>query len=344
MLKNIHCAIVGAGGYVGAELAMLLVKHPAVASLQLFHSGRDNSDQQKNSTPFSLLHPPARHVIELDVVPFALDKVSADIVFLATPHEVSAHLAMALLAQGKVVLDLSGAFRLKKAGLAQLVYGLQEHEAALVNDAVYGIAEFVDPKIRAAKFISVPGCYPTAATLALKPLADAGWLSGQVAPIVSAVSGVSGAGKKAQAHTQFCEVSLTPYGVHTHRHQPEIAQNINGPVVFTPHLGNFNRGILASCYAYLNKPVKADAIASLYHATYAAHTLIRVLPNNEWPAIKNVAHTPFADLAFSVDEAQQQVSVFVAIDNLLKGAASQAIQLFNLQQGFASHTGLIAGA
>jgi N-acetyl-gamma-glutamyl-phosphate reductase len=192
--------------------------------------------------------------------------------------------------------------------------------------------------------VSVPGCYPTAATLALKPLADAGLLSGQVAPIVSAVSGVSGAGKKAQTHTQFCEVSLSPYGVHTHRHQPEIAQNIAGPVVFTPHLGNFNRGILASCYAYLNKSVKIEDIAALYNTTYASHKLIRLLPKNEWPAIKNVAYTPCADLAFSLDEPQQQVSVFVAIDNLLKGAASQAVQLLNLQQGFASHTGLIAGA
>lgn len=336
MSKKIHAAVVGAGGYAGAELTCLLARHPAIQSLQLFHSGRDQS-----VTPFSAAHPSARAVVTLNVAPFSLDRLTADIVFLATPHEVSAHLAPSLLAQGKTVFDLSGAFRLQSPGLAQKIYGLKDEEAALVADAHYGIAEFAGPKISGAKFISVPGCYPTAATLALKPLADAGVLNPHVAPIINAVSGVSGAGKKAQAHTQFGEVSLSPYGVHHHRHQPEMAQNIGRHVVFTPHLGNFHRGILASCYAYLNADVSASDINAIYQSTYENQKLIRLLPPGEWPAVKNVAHTPFADLNWSVDHDNHQLSVFCAIDNLLKGAASQAVQLFNLQQQTFSHIGLI---
>ncbi len=189
--------------------------------------------------------------------------------------------------------------------------------------------------------IGCAGCYVTASTLALAPLVQAGLLRNDVAPVISAVSGVSGAGRKAALNSSFCEVSLAPYGVHNHRHQPEIEKNLGVPVVFTPHLGNFKRGILASIYAFTKPGVTAADIDGAFNKAYGGQAFVRLLGAGVYPAVQQVEQTPFCDIGWSLDAARSQVSIFSALDNLLKGAASQSVQCFNLRFGLPMTTGLL---
>ncbi len=332
----IKAAVIGATGYVGAELTAILAAHPQIATLTLFSSGEGDS-----ATPFAQLYPQFRNVVPQSVTPFAPHKISdIDVVFLATPHELAMALSPSLLAAGKVVIDLSAAFRLKDAALYDSHYGFAHTSAALLQDAVYGLPELVGDALKNATLIACAGCYVTAASLALAPLQQAGLLN-DVTPIISAVSGVSGAGKKPTATTAFCEVSLAPYGVHGHRHQPEIEQNLGRAVVFTPHLGNYKRGILASCYAFLKPGVSAAQVDAAFQTFFAGASLVRLYAKGKFPAVQNVEKTPFVDIGWSVDEARGQISVFSALDNLLKGAASQAVQCLNRRYGWADTLGLL---
>ncbi|MFM5094178.1 N-acetyl-gamma-glutamyl-phosphate reductase [Aeromonas rivipollensis] len=334
----LNTVIVGASGYAGAELAALVQNHPELKLFGLYVSA-GSQDAHKR---FSSLHP--QWVGELDQPLLPLDEdgmtrilTQADLVLLATAHEVSAELAPKFLAKGLPVFDLSGAFRVKDQGFYSSFYGFTHESEQWLEQAVYGLAEWNTDAIAAAQLIAVPGCYPTASLCALKPLQQAGLIAEGWQPIINAVSGVSGAGRKATINTSFCEVSLSPYGTFNHRHQPEISHHLGKGVLFQPHLGNYVRGILATIYVQLADGVTQTQVDQAYLKSYEGKPLVRL--TGQMPSIRGVANTPYCDLAW-----QQQGNMLVvvsAIDNLLKGAASQAMQCINIKFGFEPATGLI---
>lgn len=329
--ETIQCAVFGASGYSGVELVWLLHNHPVFSLTYAF-----SSSAREKAEPISVLYPQLAGRCEQLLQPWHSDLLpqlaqQVRVVFLALPHEASAELAPQLIAAGLVVFDLSGAFRLGDPNRHLQAYGFAQPQ--LAQAVPYGLAEFTELKGN-EPLVAVPGCYPTAAGLALRPLMPL--LAPHSTPIVNAVSGVSGAGRKAALHTSFCEVSLQAYGVATHRHQPEMAQSIGRDVVFVPHLGNFKRGILATIYAELAEGVNEHTIADALEATYANHPLVRLVATP--PKLQQVVGTPYCDIYFKVHGAQLILSV--AIDNLLKGAAAQALQLANQYYGLTSATGL----
>ena len=329
--EPIQCGVFGASGYSGVELVWLLHNHPSFSLAYAFGSSA------REAEPISVIYPQLQGRCDVllqawhsDLLPQLGQQIR--VAFLALPHEASAELAPLLVAQGIVVFDLSGAFRLKSPAAHQAAYGFAQPEFA--QAVPYGLAEFTQLNGH-EPLIAVPGCYPTAAALAIRPVRQL--LNDSCIPIVNAVSGVSGAGRKAQAHTSFCEVSLQAYGVASHRHQPEIAQAVGRDVLFVPHLGNFKRGILATIYLQLKDNVPRSDIDDSYAACYADQPLVRLVQAP--PSVQQVAGTPFCDIYYQ--QHQQQLIVCVAIDNLLKGAAAQALQLANQYFNLPSTSGLL---
>ncbi len=326
----LNTLIVGASGYTGAELALYLNRHPQMNLTALAVSAQ-SADAGKR---ISDLHPQLKGIVDLPVQALtdAADAAKGiDVVFLATDHKVSHDLAPVFLAAGCVVFDLSGAFRVQDAEFYRRYYGFEHQHADWLAQAVYGLAEFQAERVKQAQLIAVPGCYPTASQLALKPLVDAQLLNTDQWPVINAVSGVSGAGRKASLTSSFCEVSLQPYGVFNHRHQPEIATHLGIPVIFTPHLGNFARGILATITCRLKTGVSQQDVAEAYHNAYHDKPLVRLYDKGV-PALKSVVGLPFCDIGFSVQD--EHLIVVATEDNLLKGAAAQAVQCLNIRFGF----------
>lgn len=329
MLKAI---VVGASGYTGAELAHFLTRHPEIDLAGLYVS-EGSLDKGKK---LSALYGSLVGVVDLPLQPLGNAGIKdackdIDIVILATAHEVSHNLAPLFLAENTVVFDLSGAFRVQSAGFYEQFYGFTHNFPELLEKAVYGLAEWNAESVKNTDLIAVPGCYTTASLTALKPLAEAGLIKQGCKPTINATSGVSGAGRKASVASSYCEVSLQPYGVFTHRHKPEIDQHLGLPVVFTPHLGSFKRGILASINVVLKEGVTAKQVNQAYQSAYADKPIVRLMEGT-YPALKNVVGTPYCDLGWAVEG--EDLVVFSAIDNLLKGASSQAMQCINLRFGF----------
>lgn len=336
MLKAI---LVGATGYTGAELAHYLTRHPCIELAGLFVSEK-SLDAGK---PFSSLYGHLLGVVDEPVQPLVVNNIAEicqgiDIVILATAHEVSHDIATAFLAHNIVVFDLSGAFRVNDGDFYATYYGFKHTYPTELKSAVYGLAEWAAADIAKADLIAVPGCYPTAALTALKPLATHNFIKTGTKPVINAVSGVSGAGRKATLNSSFCEVSHTPYGVFNHRHKPEIATHLGHDVIFTPHLGVYKRGILATINVQLAEGVTADQVSAAYTEAYQAQPIVRLLPES-WPNIKSVEKTAYCDLAWQQDGSD--LIVVSAIDNLLKGAASQAMQCINIRFGFEMTTAIV---
>lgn len=333
MLKTL---IVGASGYAGAELVTYLNRHPHINITALTVSAQ-SSDAGKL---ISDLHPQLKGIVDLPLQ--AMSDISefsdVDVVFLATAHEVSHDLAPQFLAAGCTVFDLSGAFRVKDADFYTRYYGFTHQHKDWLDQAVYGLAEWQHDALQSARLIAVPGCYPTASQLALKPLIDADLLALSQWPVINATSGVSGAGRKASLTTSLCEVSLQPYGIFTHRHQPEIAAHLGTQVIFTPHLGDFPRGILATITCRLKPGVDAQQITAVYQQAYANKPLVRLYAQGV-PALKNVVGLPFCDIGFVAQD--EHLIVVATEDNLLKGAAAQAVQCLNIRFGFPETQSLI---
>lgn len=327
MLKTL---IVGASGYAGVELVTYLNRHPHINITGIAVSAQ-SPDAGKL---LSEIHPQLKGRVDLRLEPLndvaALAK-EADVVFLATAHEVSHDLAPQFLEHGCVVLDLSGAWRVNNGEFYTRYYGFTHQYPELLAQAVYGMAEWQGERIQQADLIAVPGCYPTAAQLAIKPLLEAGLLNTDQWPVINATSGVSGSGRKASLNTSFCEVSLQPYGLFTHRHQPEIAAHLGTPVVFTPQLGSFPRGIIATTTCRLKPGVSAEQVANAFHQAYDDKPLVRLYDKGV-PALKAVVGLPFCDIGFAVEG--EHVVVVSAEDNLLKGASSHAVQCMNIRFGF----------
>ncbi len=330
----IRSAVLGAAGYSGVELCALLARNP------FFELSYAYASAGRQPEPLSSLYPRFSQVLDIMVNPWTDAEISAiagkvDVAFLALPHEASEEVAPKLLAAGIVVVDLSGAFRLKNPALYPQYYGYEHQQPALLDKAVYSLMEWLDAPL--PELISVPGCYPTACSLALLPLLRAGLVADDCIPVINATSGVSGAGRKAALNTSFCEVGLNAYGFFKHRHRPEIEQNLGRKVVFTPHLGNFKRGILATSVVTLKAGVSAEQVNAAFHHAYQAKPLVRLLARS--PNVADVEGLPFCDIFWQQDG--EQLVVVSAIDNLLKGAAAQAMQAANIKFGKPETAGLM---
>ncbi|MCW8329629.1 N-acetyl-gamma-glutamyl-phosphate reductase [Photobacterium sp. SDRW27] len=336
----LNTLIIGASGYTGAELAKMVHVHPYLQLSGLFVSA-NSLDANK---PISDLHGQLKGIVDFPLQPL-VDPVKvaqqADIVLLATAHEVSHSLASTFLDAGCQVFDLSGAFRVEDDDFYTQYYGFTHQYPHWLEQAVYGLAEWNSEAIKQAQLVAVPGCYPTASQLALKPLLEANLIDKKQWPVINAVSGVSGAGRKASMINSFCEVSLQAYGVFAHRHQPEIATHLDCDVIFTPHLGNFKRGILATITAKLADGVNAGQVAEAMQQAYesqASQHAVRLL-GEQTASIQNVVNTCFCDIGWKVQG--QHVILTSAIDNLLKGASAQAMQCINIRNNFPQLTALV---
>ena len=334
----VRVGITGASGYSGGELVRWLVGHPEVEIAALCageQSGRRASESFPGLRGFAdrvLERPDWRALGE-----------SCDVVFLALPHAVATEAVPALLESGTKVIDLGGDFRLGSAAEYETWYGATHKSPDLLEDAVYGLPELHRERIRGARLVANPGCYPTATLVGLAPVADLA--KGTI--IVDAKSGVSGAGRKAGSNTLYGEVNenLKPYGAGAHRHQPEIERYLElagGPaqVYFVPHLAPMTRGILASCYLTVEDVGSAE-IEERFRSAYGDEPFVRLLDADELPQTKATWGSNFCDLAWRLDPSRGQLAVFTAIDNLGKGAASQAVQNMNLVSGQPETLGLL---
>lgn len=323
----IRVAIAGASGYAGQELVRLLARHPGAALTAAMSSGGETRRL-----------PALARLWDGEIEPLDLERLasSSDVAFLGLPEAAAASAGATLVARGVRVIDLSGAFRLRDDGLRRRWYPGTE---SLPAGTLYALPERSRSELPGARLVSCPGCYPTAALLALQPLADAGLLAGDV--VIDAKSGVSGAGKAATDRTHFSENhgSAAAYGIFSHRHTAEMEQALARPITFVPHLVPLNRGILETIYARVTPGASSAALAELYDAAYAGAPCVR-LCGESLPEIKHVAYTPFCDIGWRLDEPSGRLVIVACLDNLLKGAASQAVQNFNLMCGLDERTGL----
>jgi len=323
-------AIAGATGYAGQELVRLLARHPEVTLTDAMSSGA-------TSAPRPL--PALKRVWDGSVTPLDIDRLAAnaDIVFLALPEAASAEIGSALLQRDRRVIDLSGAFRIRSAADRQRWYPAT---STLPPGVVYGLSERHAESIRGAALVSCPGCYPTAALLALEPLAAAELLEGNV--VIDAKSGISGAGKTPSDRTHFCENhgSVAAYGVFSHRHAAEIEQELGSSVTFVPHLVPLDRGLLETIYGTLRRGTTEAQVTDALERAYASAPFVR-LTGSELPEIKHVAYSNFCDIGWRVDEASGRLVIVSVIDNLIKGAAGQAVQNLNILLGLDERAGLL---
>ena len=261
----------------------------------------------------------------------------SDAIFLAVPETLAAQVAPTLAERGARVFDLSGAFRLRDTEFRQRWY---PHSPSVGVPMTYGLTEHYREALVSARLVACPGCYPTAAALSLRPLVAAGLI--QPGVIIDAKSGVSGAGKTPTERTHFseCHGSISAYGVFAHRHAAEIEQEVGIPVTFVPHLVPLDRGILETIYARLQPGVDEAAVGATLQAAYSGSPFVR-LTGRDLPEIKHVAYTNFCDIGWRVDQPGGQLVMVACIDNLVKGAAGQAIQSFNVAFGFDEATALL---
>ena len=326
----VRVAIVGASGFAGQELIRLLARHPHATITMATGS-------QSTSTPRKL--PALSKIWDGTIVPLNTAAIAADAVFLALPEAASAELAPVLLKSGVRVIDLSGAFRLRDDAARAKFYPAT---GTLPQGVAYGLTEFELESIAGAKLLSNPGCYPTASLLGLLPLRKSGLLKPGADIVIDAKSGISGAGKAPSDRTHFSENhgSVAAYNAFAHRHTPEMEQALGQAVTFVPHLVPLDRGILSSIYARLAPGTTAAAVNVAFEAAYKDAPFVR-LTGDQLPEIKHVAHTNFCDIGWKVDEATGRVFVVSVLDNLVKGAAGQAIQNFNVMFGFDQKAGLL---
>jgi len=344
MASRVRAVVAGATGYSGRELIRLLLAHPRLELAGAFAS------RSAEPAPLAALHPQLTGLTSLVCQPFdeaAITRSKATLVFLATPNEFSHEAAPRLVETGATIIDLSGAFRLRDAALYPQFYGFEHTRPDLLEQAVYGLSELAREELRGAKLVANPGCYPTSALLPLVPLTRAGVLADDQPIICDSKSGVTGAGKTPAAGTHFVEVSesFKAYSIFRHRHAPEIAQGLGrsaaaGAVIFTPHLLPINRGILSTIYLRLQPGVGRQEILALWQRAFEQSPFVRIFAEAQLPEIKFAAHTPFCDIGCAVDETTGQAIIVSVIDNLLKGAASQALQNANLALGFDEQEGI----
>jgi len=337
----IRAVVAGATGYAGAELVALLARHPRVHLAALYAGERGGGGAMGDLHPLlaGLSGPPVQ---SLDRGLLLADRPEA--VFLATPHEVAAEMAPAILEAGSRVIDLSGAHRLRDPEAVRRWYGFTPAAPALLAESVYGLTEWCNGELAAARLVANPGCYATSILLALKPVLDR--LDPDQSIVCDSKSGTSGAGRRSDAAYGFSELdgNVRAYGVSGHRHDPEIRQALglseSARFCFVPHLLPMVRGILSTLHLSFREPIGETELASAYQEAYAGSRFVHVLPEGRLPDLRRVVGTPRAEIGFArLDEGRRAVVVCV-LDNLLKGAASQAVQNFNRMFGLPEEEGL----
>lgn len=341
---TVKAAILGATGYTGEELVRLLARHPQVELTAL-------TSHSYVGKPYSEVYPHmagiADHVCEEEGIEALADR--ADVVFVALPHGHAAQKVNAQLLSRAKVIDLGADYRLKSQATYEEWYGVSHASPGLLPEAVYGLTEWNRDDIRKARLLANPGCYPTCSALSLAPLLKAGLVEPD-SIIIDSKSGVTGAGRslKQDLHYAECAESIKAYGVASHRHTPEIEQSLSGisgqavSLTFTPHLVPMSRGILITAYARLTQAIGSDLVRAYYEKTYQGEPFIRLCPPDAMPETRWVKGSNFCDIGFRIDERNRRIIVVAAIDNLVKGAAGQAIQNMNLMFGLDETAGLLS--
>jgi N-acetyl-gamma-glutamyl-phosphate reductase len=342
MRKMIKVGIIGATGYAGAELVRLLLQREDVEIV--WYGSRSYVGQD-----FASVY---RNVVHLTDEPCKDDDMAtlaeiADVIFTATPQGFCASQVTEEILSKTKIIDLSADFRIKDVNVYEKWYKISHATPQFIPEAVYGLPEINRDKIKNARLIANPGCYPTCSFLSVYPMVKEGLVDPNTL-IIDAKSGTSGAGRSAKVDSLYCEVneSMKPYGVATHRHTPEIEEQLSyaagKPVTisFTPHLVPMNRGILATAYATLTRPVTTEEVKAVYDKYYGNEYFVRVLKPGEVPQTRWVEGSNFADVAFKIDERTNRIVMMGAIDNMVKGAAGQAMQNMNLLFGLPENTGL----
>ncbi|MGE5836785.1 MAG: N-acetyl-gamma-glutamyl-phosphate reductase [Acidobacteriota bacterium] len=328
----IRVGIAGATGYAGQELVGLLARHPQVRLETAMSSSADSA-----ARPL----PRLARVWDGAVEPLDRDRLarSVDLAFLAVPENAAADLAPPLLSAGVRVIDLSGAFRIRDDAARSRWYPATK---SLPAGAAYGLTEHYKSDVRDAALVANPGCYPTAALLALLPLAKAGLMDTEAGVVIDAKSGISGAGRAPSDRTHFSENhgSVAAYGVFGHRHVAEMEQELGASVTFVPHLVPLDRGILETIYVKVRPGVTAEQIGDVFTQAYLDEPFIR-LTGDALPEIKHVAWTNFCDLGWRLEPGSRRLVIVACLDNLVKGAAGQALQNFNVAFGFDERTALL---
>ncbi|MFY0543187.1 N-acetyl-gamma-glutamyl-phosphate reductase [Brevibacillus sp. H7] len=338
----IRVGIVGATGYGGVELIRLLAAHPHVQVTNMYSS---SAEGEWLASVFPHLN--GHTLPALEAIDAKKISEANDIVFLATPAGVSAGLSPQLLEHGTKIVDLSGDFRLQSAEAYRQWYKHEPAPEALLSQAVYGLTEWRREQVAGARLVANPGCYPTATLLALLPLVKTGWVNPR-SWIVDAKSGVSGAGRGVSLGVHYSEVneSIGAYKVALHQHTPEIEQELrsqsetNVLVQFTPHLVPMTRGILITAYGQLETDVTLDDLQELYLSAYAEETFVRIRKPGSHPRTKEVYGSNYCDIALHLDQRTGRVILLSVIDNMVKGAAGQAVQNMNVMFGWAETAGL----
>ena len=338
----IKAGIIGATGYAGAELVRILTGHKDVQIV--WYGSRSYIDQK-----FADIYRNFFRIVDARCLDDYMEELAeeADVIFTATPQGYCASvISEAILSKTKII-DLSADFRIKDVDIYEKWYGIKHQSPQFIEEAVYGLCEINREEIRQARLVANPGCYTTCSILTAYPLAKEGVIDMNTL-IVDAKSGTSGAGRGAKVANLFCEVNenIKAYGVTTHRHTPEIEEQLSyaagEPVLlnFTPHLVPMNRGILATEYASLKKPVTMEEVGRIYQEYYGGERFIRLLEPGTCPETRWVEGSNYVDIGFQIDARTGRIVMMGAIDNLVKGAAGQAVQNMNLMFGLPENEGL----
>lgn len=338
----IKVGIIGSTGYAGAELVRILTGHKEAEIV--WYGSRSYVDKQYADVYRNMFQ-----IVDAACMDDNMDELArqVDVIFTATPQGLCASLVNEdILSQTKII-DLSADFRIKDVSVYEKWYGIEHKSPEFINEAVYGLCEINRDKVKGARLVANPGCYTTCSILTAYPLAKEGIIDMSTL-IVDAKSGTSGAGRGAKLPNLFCEVNenMKPYGVATHRHTPEIEEQLGYAsgektvINFTPHLVPMNRGILATEYASLKKEVTYEEVKAIYDKYYADEKFVRVLKENELPETKWVEGSNYVDINFKIDPRTNRIIMMGAIDNLVKGAAGQAVQNMNLMFGLDEAEGL----
>jgi len=352
-MKKIKISVIGSTGYAGKELVKILMNHQKVELVHLVSS----SYAGKN---IAEIFPEFLNKLDKKIINFDLDEISqdSDMVFTALPHTVSMNVVPELLKKGVKVVDLSADYRIKNSAVYQEWYKkeLNQISKGLLSEAVYGLPEIYLDKIKDASLVANPGCYPTSVILGIAPLLKYHFVE-PVGIIIDSKSGTSGAGRKLSLGLHFaeCNENFKAYKVVKHNHIPEVEQELSFvyfgadnkeqikgiKVSFTPHLLPINRGILSTCYLSLKGSTKEEEVLEIYQKYYHKAPFVRIFEPPNLPEIKFIAGTNYCDIGFSIDERMGKIKIISVIDNLLKGAAGQAVQNMNIMSGFSETFGLV---
>ncbi len=339
----VKVGIIGSTGYAGAEIVRLLLQHKDVEIV--WYGSRSYIDKKYYEVFNNMFQ-----IVDDKCMDDNMEELanSVDVIFTATPQGLCASLVDEEILNKVKIIDLSADFRIKDVKIYEKWYAIEHKSPQFIEEAVYGLCEINRDKVRNARIIANPGCYPTCTTLSIYPLLKEGIIKPETI-IVDAKSGTSGAGRGAKVNNLFCEVNenIKAYGVATHRHTPEIEEQLSyaagEPVMinFTPHLVPMNRGILITAYASLNQKVSYDEVKAIYDKYYDNEKFVRVLDKDICPETRWVEGSNYVDVNFKIDERTNRIIMMGAMDNLVKGAAGQAVQNMNILFGFDETEGLI---